>query len=388
VSSDLGKCKVCHATALEEIAEYRLLPRVTSDCVPFRSGGRLLICDACAAAQSPADAQWFDEIREIYSAYQIYKQSGGVEQHVIDSTTGLLRRRSEVLLDHLSTLAGFPCQGAVLDIGCGAGGTLRSFAGRGAWQLFGLEIDDRHLSTLSSIPSFDTLYTCELRDLPRQFDVVTMVHALEHFPEPGPALRTLRDKIAPGGRLFVEVPDAASNPFDYLVADHMLHSSPATLYALAASAGFSVDSLSTVWVRKELSMVAVPAETTIDPEPSAVAEVLSHVHAQLAWLSRCVDVARKASSESASFGLFGSSIAASWLCGILDGNVSFFVEEDANRIGRSHMGRPILSPSQVPERSTVYMALIPRIASQVVARLNGLPVDLLLPPPLESATAC
>jgi SAM-dependent methyltransferase len=372
---------VCHASSLEEIPEFRLLPRVTSDCVPFRSGGRLLICAACGAAQSPADQQWFDEIGEIYGAYRSFQQYGGPEQHVLDAATGSLRRRSQVLLDRLTALPDFPRAGAVLDVGCGGGATLRAFAERGGWRLHGLEMDDRDLSLLASIPGFETLYTCRPEDLPRQFDIITMVHSLEHFPDPALVLQDLRGKVAPAGRLFVEVPDAAANPFEYLVADHMVHFTAATLGRLVRNAGFAAECLSTLWVSKELSLTAIPAKAEHAADDlSDIAEAISRVRAQISWLVRFIDAARQAAAASRHFGLFGSTIAATWLCGVLGDAVSFFVEEDANRAGRTHLERPIFSPGQVPAGSVVYMSLIPRIATQVAARLRTSTIDLRLPP--------
>jgi len=340
----------------------------------------MMICEGCGAAQSPADEQWFQEISEIYDAYQYYQQAGGVEQHVMDPSLGTLRRRSDVLLDRLETLSGFPKGGSVVDIGCGGGGTLRAFATRGSWSLFGLEMNDRYRASLRSISGFDTLYTCEPRDLPRQFDLVTMVHAVEHFPEPLSALRDLRFKIAPGGRLFIEVPNAGANPFEYLIADHMVHFTQCTLEALARGAGFSVECLATDWVSKELSLTARPSEASASPVQQPIREVAAGIRAQLEWLIRLSDAARVVAQESSSFGLFGSAIAASWLCGLLGDDVSFFVEEDPNRVGRMHMGRPILSPAQVPPGSAVFLALVPHIASQIAARLADLPIKLRLSP--------
>jgi SAM-dependent methyltransferase len=380
VPSDLANCKVCSASALEEIAEFRLLPRVTSDCVPFRDGGRLLICATCGAAQSPADLQWLEEIGEIYRAYRSFQQYGGPEQHVLDASTGRLRRRSQVLLDCLSALPNFPQKGAVLDVGCGGGATLRGFAERGGWRLFGLEIDDRDLRMLHTVRGFDTLYTCPPRDLPRNFDVITMVHSLEHFPEPSQVLRELSGKIACGGRLFVEVPDAGANPFEYLVADHMIHFTAPTLVRLASDSGFAVECLSTRWVSKEISLTAQPGGGELPcVDQSGVAEAIGRVRAQITWLVRFIDAARQAASASPRFGLFGSTIAATWLCGVLGDSVSFFVEEDTNRVGRTHMERPVLSPAQVPHGSVVYVSLIPRIANQVAARLSN-SIELRLPP--------
>ena len=379
-------CKVCDGGALQEIVEYRSLPRVTSDCTPFRSGGRLLVCETCGAAQSPADRQWTAEIDEIYAAYRSFQQYGGPEQHVLDGATGKLRRRSQVLLDRMATAPGFPRGGTVLDVGCGGGATLRAFSERGGWQLFGQELDRRDLPLLRAIPSFESLFTCPLSQIPRRFDLVTMVHSLEHFIHPARALQHLRSKIAAGGRLFVEVPDAGVNPFDCLVADHMVHFTAVTLADLAVRAGFAPDCVSTTWVTKELSLVAypngaVPAPLSTDPEHE-----IRRVRAQVEWLADLIEAARQAASSAPRFGLFGSTIAATWLYGVLGDHVDFFVEEDSNRVGRTHLDRPIYSPQTVPPGSVVFLALAPHIARPVAARLSRL-LDLRVPAPMTVAAS-
>ena len=379
-SSTLGDCKVCGASALDEVPGFRGLPRVTSDCAPFRGGGRLLLCSACGAAQSPADPQWFDEIGEIYRAYRSFQTYGGPEQHVLDAATGKLSPRSLVLLDRLGRLPGFPAQGSVLDVGCGGGATLRRFSERGGWRCFGLEIDDRDLPLLRSIPAFDTLYTCPPSDLPRQFDAITMVHALEHFPEPVKVLRDLLPKLAPAGRLFVQVPNAAANPMDLVVADHMSHFTPATLARLAARAGYAVESLSTQWISKELSLTARCAPEPLPPAENNTAESIREIHSHIAWLERFGQAAHAAAGDSPSFGIFGATVAASWLYGLLGDRVRFFVDEDTHRAGRTHLDRPVLSPDQVPSGSVVFLALSPAIAAQVAARLRTGAVDYRLPP--------
>jgi hypothetical protein len=138
--------------------------------------------------------------------------------------------------------------------------------------------------------------------------------------------------------------------------------------------------LATDWVSKELSLTARPAEVSVRPGEQAIADVAVGLRAQLDWLSRLAEAARAALLKAPSFGLFGSAIAASWLGGQLADGVSFFVEEDVNRVGRSHMGKQILAPAEVPAGSVVFVPLIPAIAKQVGARLASFPIDLRLPP--------
>jgi hypothetical protein len=53
-------------------------------------------------------------------------------------------------------------------------------------------------------------------------------------------------------------------------------------------------------------------------------------------------IARQVQSlaERPAFGLFGTAIAATWLDAQTGQAARFFVDEDTNRIGRTHLGRP------------------------------------------------
>jgi 2-polyprenyl-3-methyl-5-hydroxy-6-metoxy-1,4-benzoquinol methylase len=352
--------------------------------VPFRNGGRLAVCTQCGAAQSPADQQWLSEIREIYGSYNIYRQAGGAEQQVFDQSTSLMRGRSEMLVERLLALPGVPVKGKLLDVGCGTGGTLKAFAshGNGNWTLFALDLDDRNLEALNAVSGFRTLYNCEPTEVPGQFDIITLVHSLEHFPSPFSTLIDLRSKLDPEGYLFIEVPDAAVNPFDYTVADHRVHFTTETLAYLVRRSGFSVEFIATDWVTKEISLVAVRGndrDLNADiPNPNSHVDVFG----QVVWLSDFVVAALKSAATAGPFGLFGTGMGATWLWPTLSDRIEFFVDEDPSRVGRTHMGRPILSPAQIPCGAVVFIALVPTVATNVQTRLAHLPVDFRIPPPL------
>jgi len=72
------------------------------------------------------------------------------------------------------------------------------------------------------------------------------------------------------------------------------------------------------------------------------------------------------------FGLFGTAIAATWLDAQFNRAARFFVDEDLNRVGKTHLGRPILSPANVPEGATIFVALPQPLAGNVADRLQRL----------------
>lgn len=378
-------CQICGKGRLREVDGFATLPRITSDCRAHAAGGSLQVCLACGGVQKLPDAQWLREIVGIYAGYEAYYQSGGAEQIVFDRASGTPRRRSDVILAKLASDAVLPARGRALDVGCGNGATLTAMsAALPDWTFSGYELGEGALPRLARIPRFDTLHTGALNAIGQCFDLVTMIHSLEHFPSPLSALASLLP-IVGSGKLFIEVCNVDENPFDIVVADHLMHFSPATLARLLQRAGFAPVSIATDWVAKEISLLANVAESpesgatfTAADAPATYSRMQSYVD----WLLRLRDAAMVAAEGDRPFGLFGTSIAATWLAPQLADKVNFFVDEDSNRIGREHLGRPVLHPSAIPQDARVFLALAPGVASMIADRLQTLPCVLVKPPPL------
>ncbi|MDX8413700.1 MAG: methyltransferase domain-containing protein, partial [Mariprofundales bacterium] len=198
-------CQICGTPQLCEVANFTSLHRITSDCRNFSKGGHLFVCRGCGGVQKKPDKKWLDEIREIYSHYEVYYQSGGDEQIVFDRISGSPRRRSDVITAHLLAGNHFVHTGHVLDVGCGNGATLRAMSSAlEKWNFSGYELGDCDIKQLSGINGFSSLYTGELDAIRKTFDLITMIHALEHFPSPLEYLMKLHALVGKG-KLFIEV---------------------------------------------------------------------------------------------------------------------------------------------------------------------------------------
>jgi SAM-dependent methyltransferase len=94
-------------------------------------------------------------------------------------------------------------------------------------------------------------YGLELFEAPpahRRFGLVTLVHALEHVPDPVATLARLAELLEPNGLVFIEVPNAAS--VDMLRSSkrreildlpvHLFHFAPPTLARVVEKAGLKM----------------------------------------------------------------------------------------------------------------------------------------------------
>jgi hypothetical protein len=183
-------------------------------------------------------------------------------------------------------------------------------------------------------------------------------------------LSAIRRLLVEGGHTFVAVPNGALTPYDLTIADHLTHFSLEALRRVGARAGYDAVAASDSILPKELSWVgaASSGETTATPPAMDAGAGVRRVEAQVAWLHEQIASADRIARAAKSFGVFGTSISGTWLAGALGESVHFFVDEDPGRIGREHMGRPIVSPDQISDGSDVFVPLIPAISKAVARR--------------------
>lgn len=138
-------------------------------------------------------------------------------------------------------------EGKVLDVGCGAGGNLKTLQDQG-WDPHGIEISEVaaaharelvggniHAGTLESAPF-----------PPKSFDLVLMSHSLEHLPSPVDALRRVHRLLKDDGLLVISVPNVDSLEFRLFgrwwfhldPPRHLYHFDKRSLSGILARAGF------------------------------------------------------------------------------------------------------------------------------------------------------
>ncbi|MCE5181927.1 MAG: class I SAM-dependent methyltransferase [Betaproteobacteria bacterium] len=331
------------------------------------------------------------EIGEIYAKYATFRKSDGDEQIAFDQRRGSLRRRSAILIEKIHEMAGLADSGRILDIGCGNGVTLKAFSELlPRWSLFGQEIDNRSEGALKLLPGFEQLFTCAPGAIPGRYALISLVHTLEHFVQPSCILQGLVSKLEQHGLLFVQVCNLEENPFDLLIADHLLHFTPSTLSRLAQKAGYGVMSTATDWISKEISALFSlepdSGQGKVPIELPGLAKQRVRMH--LEWLRKLEASARTELAGFTPRGFFGSTIAATWLGGALGDAIDFFVEEDSSRCGKQLFQKPILHPRDVPEGAGVYLGLAPVTAKKIHSRLVNSKFKLILPPEYEDHLLC
>lgn len=380
-------CRICGHELLE-LTGFEKLARVTSDCRPHPVGGWLGVCGSCTTVQKPETDFYLDELKAIYSGYDIYFQGGGKEQLVFDQSSGQSVPRSAMVVETLSDRTKLPDKGRLLDIGCGGGHFLKSFRKQYPdWKIFGHERGGDATARACSLVPEATILHGKLGDVDGPFDLVAINHTFEHIPDPVLMLNEIHELLADDGLLLINVPNFESNPFDLIIADHCTHFTEPSLSRLLAAQGFIC--LGTMdGMPKELLAVArkdTRAHTVSAPDVTLSIEKTQEA---LDWLTA---LARKAHDTPANGrAVFGTSIAAIWIFSMLGGEVDCFVDEDPARVGRKFLDRPVIEPADVPAGTTLILPFHPVTACAIRDRLSGLSVTFVVPDagPETKGTPC
>lgn len=190
-------CPLCGAAATEGLRPARDEER------SIFSRRRCTTCGTAFLDPLPTDAQLAAAYATTYYGTGTRKFPAPIERLREAAAAGRARR----LLD------GLPAHARVLDVGCGDGRLLRLLGERAPeTERHGIELPGPAADRAAAVPGLH-LHRGSLDDATYpagHFDLICLVHVLEHLPAPGASLERLARLLRPGGRLLLSFPNIAS----------------------------------------------------------------------------------------------------------------------------------------------------------------------------------
>lgn len=201
------------------------------------------------------------------------------------STSGRLAEiyRQLVLIDHAHFVTrGIDRSGLILDVGCGGGSLVHALRKRGL-KAFGL--DPAVGAARSAHRRYDQYVVSGMVPQapfkPGTFSTITLCRVLEHVPDPIELLKGLGRLLQPGGKLFVQIPNAACWQFLLLgkrwsgldAPRHLIHFRTADLEEILEATGFEVRRRKFFSLRDNPAGLAASFCPSLDP-------VLRHMRGQ------------------------------------------------------------------------------------------------------------
>lgn len=140
----------------------------------------------------------------------------------------------------------------VVDVGCGAGGTINIFREMGM-NVFGIDIGSEYISFGRKKKL--AIVNCSIEELSlhleeRSVDLFIIDQVLEHIQSPSNVLRTLRPLLKDDGKIYISVPgfrnlgaQYMSDLKRYLQFVHLIHFDACTLERFLIAEGFKVEEI-------------------------------------------------------------------------------------------------------------------------------------------------
>jgi len=273
----------------------------------------------------------------------------------------------------------------VLDIGCGKGSFLTGFSqARPGWAYVGVEPSREEAGIARRNPMFEIhegmFGGADTGAQP--FDLVAIMHVLEHVSDPPAVIARMHDTLKPGGLAFIEVPHTLDlNMFyDLLLFEHLFHFTPQTLSWHLERQGFDIVAADTSSSYGALRMVARKRTSPGHP-PSLPSELPPMAEGFERWTrmwTRMREVCTVGAERAASgrrVAVFGAGMtSATWLVysDLFDSPIVGCLDESPWKVGRSFFGRSVHALADLVslDLDTLLVATMPGSQAPVTAKLR------------------
>lgn len=149
----------------------------------------------------------------------------------------------------------------VVEIGSSSGNLLRYFKEHSDCEVLGVELSSRcreYSENINGVPVFPSTFEDYVREHEQEADLVVMIHAFEHIPEPVALLQSITASLRDRGYIYIEIPNSRMIDWDLLknisnplcIPFHSYLYNQKSIRALLENQGFNVVA-ERRWSRKE-----------------------------------------------------------------------------------------------------------------------------------------
>ena len=173
------------------------------------TGGEYSLCECGCAFLNPRMDE--AELKEYYTS-GAYRTN--TEQ--IDEGSKVAKEQHQERADYLVNILGRAGFESHLDIGCSSGYLLKAVEKKNP-DIFSMGVDIDPV-----LHSSDFLVVESLEEVDRDFELITMMHTLEHINDPVKMIRMIYDRLEPGGLFVVEVPNRRASMVAFVPPHHVV----------------------------------------------------------------------------------------------------------------------------------------------------------------------
>ena len=356
-------CPVCGGLQSDVLFQQRFA--AVDEATPV-TGYDVAVCRTCGAgyADGIPGQRDFDAYYRDMSKYE-YHQRDGAESDFDARRLGLI---ADIIAPRI------PARDArVLDVGCATGRLLANLREHGFTDVSGLDPSPACAAAAARLYHIPvrTETLAQLGATGENFDVVILVGVLEHLRDLDESFGHLRTVVAPGGLLYVEVPDATAfadwpnAPFQDFSTEHINFFAPISLENLMRRHGFTpvyveqnhrdqsyktvMSNISAFYRREEtVPAGALRMDTATRP---GLERYIAQCQSEDDRLHERIDAIAGSGDPIIVWGVGTHTTRLMATSNLSAANIVGFVESNARYHGKTLLGRPIWGPSALRDHT-------------------------------------
>jgi len=322
------KCNICN-NQLNKIFSSNSVLAVSSDNKSIKSPLNIYKCPKCFHIQKISD----NKIKTVYETYKNNDLVNGQDQ--IKFVNGKPFFRTDILIKTI--INKLKNKKTLLDIGTGTGVFLSSCNNYFNFDMSAFDLNSRYKNKILSIKNVTNFYTNSLEELNRKFDIISMIHVLEHIEKPLETLKILQKKLNKNGIIIIQVPSINENLNDALIYDHYSNFTKNSLFLL----------LSKVFTNIKFIKTEIKNEITVVIENNSTKEYYENYDFKLDF-SYINTLNTYLNNINHDIYIFGTAPTSTYYASILKDNNNFkgFLDEDILKKDKFHLDKKIYHPKE------------------------------------------
>lgn len=356
-------CNVCGRDDYTVVTETSREVQTASGTYQFQV--RLVCCRACGLVYwNPRKTA--EEMGRYYSS--VYRAPVLLD-NLDEGRRQVLQSRMSLLKEHAAG------GGRLLEIGSGEGFFLQKAVTEG-FEATGIEPSRAYAEVSRRLVPEATVHTGAFESFQSEqaFDVICSFFVLEHILDPAAFLKKCQELLAPGGLLYLEIPDVGLYPVqhsDMVWHEHTYHFTQASIKQLLARAGFRVVDFQSPGPSYQFGMAVFARKTQTDSarseeglsvsDPAAHRAAVKYFEEHFSLLEKYREtmrrelegVLRRVRDHERALAVYGTGIYYDYIHEHSDlkaEDVKVVVDDNAEKWGKlTRQGLEIKPPSALPE---------------------------------------
>ncbi len=301
------------------------------------------------------------KIKELYKTYRKQELFSQIDQIKLDN--GIPLFRTEIIYTYIKNY--IEGKKTLLDIGTGTGAFLKTCSNNTKMELYAYDLNDIHKDSVLKIPNVIKFYENSLENIEKKFDVISVIHVLEHIDKAIEFLETIYTLLNSDGVIIIQVPNIWENNNDILMIDHLSHFSPITIVELVSKVFDSVEIINTT-IYNEITIIGTKAKSENTTQ--------FHINEKDVNFEYINEISRYLGKIKEPIYIFGTAPISIFFAKILNNRnmLKGFLDEDFSKVNQSLWNIKVEHPERIKQVEKCFIPLHTTVIQKIEKKYDNL----------------